>query len=145
MMRGLLAWRRSAAASVAGRKWVWTSMVIESRRLPALAAAIVIHWTNGSARPRLHSGDGRASGARGPDPRGGAASPGRAHRGRQDQRRRRCLDSPASVERLDASGMVVAPGLINAHYHSGENFNPGPVREPAPRPVVRALASGDAR
>ncbi|MFL5903390.1 MAG: hypothetical protein ACJ76Q_06180, partial [Solirubrobacteraceae bacterium] len=35
------------------------------------------------------------------------------------------LDAPACVERLDASGMLVAPGLINAHYHSGENFNPG--------------------
>ena len=26
---------------------------------------------------------------------------------------------------LDATGTIVAPGLINAHYHSGENFNPG--------------------
>ena len=29
------------------------------------------------------------------------------------------------VERLDASGMALIPGLINAHFHSGENFNPG--------------------
>jgi 5-methylthioadenosine/S-adenosylhomocysteine deaminase len=29
------------------------------------------------------------------------------------------------VPRLDAQGMIVAPGLINAHMHSGENFNPG--------------------
>jgi 5-methylthioadenosine/S-adenosylhomocysteine deaminase len=35
------------------------------------------------------------------------------------------LDAPAGAERLDAIGMVVLPGLINAHYHSGENFNPG--------------------
>jgi len=35
------------------------------------------------------------------------------------------LDAPAGTERLDATGMVVLPGLINAHYHSGENFNPG--------------------
>src|SRR3954447_25455519 len=35
------------------------------------------------------------------------------------------LDAPAGVQRIDASGMVVLPGLINAHYHSGENFNPG--------------------
>jgi cytosine/adenosine deaminase-related metal-dependent hydrolase len=32
---------------------------------------------------------------------------------------------PSEVEVLDATGMIVAPGLINAHYHSGENFNPG--------------------
>jgi 5-methylthioadenosine/S-adenosylhomocysteine deaminase len=29
------------------------------------------------------------------------------------------------AEQIDAKGMVVAPGLINAHMHSGENFNPG--------------------
>src|SRR5438309_4396717 len=29
------------------------------------------------------------------------------------------------AERLDARGMLVMPGLINAHMHSGENFNPG--------------------
>lgn len=32
---------------------------------------------------------------------------------------------PSEVESLDATGMIVFPGLINAHYHSGENFNPG--------------------
>jgi 5-methylthioadenosine/S-adenosylhomocysteine deaminase len=37
----------------------------------------------------------------------------------------RDLEPPADVERLDASGMALMPGLINAHYHSGENFNPG--------------------
>lgn len=35
------------------------------------------------------------------------------------------LEPPSEVEVLDAAGMIVAPGLINAHYHSGENFNPG--------------------
>jgi cytosine/adenosine deaminase-related metal-dependent hydrolase len=35
------------------------------------------------------------------------------------------LESPSEIEVLDAEGMIVAPGLINAHYHSGENFNPG--------------------
>jgi cytosine/adenosine deaminase-related metal-dependent hydrolase len=29
------------------------------------------------------------------------------------------------AERLDASGMALMPGLVNAHFHSGENFNPG--------------------
>jgi 5-methylthioadenosine/S-adenosylhomocysteine deaminase len=35
------------------------------------------------------------------------------------------LEPPSEVEALDAGGTIVAPGLINAHYHSGENFNPG--------------------
>ena len=29
---------------------------------------------------------------------------------------------------LDASDAYVLPGLINAHYHSAENFNPGSTR-----------------
>ncbi len=29
------------------------------------------------------------------------------------------------VAELDASGFLVSPGLVNAHMHSGENFNPG--------------------
>ena len=32
---------------------------------------------------------------------------------------------PAGTPELDATGMIVAPGLINAHMHSGENLNPG--------------------
>ena len=32
---------------------------------------------------------------------------------------------PGDVESIDASGCLVIPGLINAHYHSAENFNPG--------------------
>jgi cytosine/adenosine deaminase-related metal-dependent hydrolase len=35
------------------------------------------------------------------------------------------IDAPADLERLDASGMLVLPGLVNSHMHSGENFNPG--------------------
>jgi cytosine/adenosine deaminase-related metal-dependent hydrolase len=30
-----------------------------------------------------------------------------------------------AAEHVDGSGMAAFPGLINAHYHSGENFNPG--------------------
>jgi 5-methylthioadenosine/S-adenosylhomocysteine deaminase len=30
-----------------------------------------------------------------------------------------------SAPELSAEGCLVLPGLINAHYHSGENFNPG--------------------
>lgn len=33
--------------------------------------------------------------------------------------------SHVDAERLDAGGMLIVPGLINAHMHSGENFNPG--------------------
>jgi cytosine/adenosine deaminase-related metal-dependent hydrolase len=29
------------------------------------------------------------------------------------------------AESLDASGTALMPGLVNAHFHSGENFNPG--------------------
>lgn len=35
------------------------------------------------------------------------------------------LDGLEDVPVLDASGCIVAPGLVNAHMHSGENFNPG--------------------
>ena len=35
------------------------------------------------------------------------------------------LGGPDGVPVLDASGCIVAPGLVNAHMHSGENFNPG--------------------
>jgi 5-methylthioadenosine/S-adenosylhomocysteine deaminase len=29
------------------------------------------------------------------------------------------------AEIVDASGAIVSPGLVNSHFHSGENFNPG--------------------
>jgi 5-methylthioadenosine/S-adenosylhomocysteine deaminase len=32
---------------------------------------------------------------------------------------------PADFEVLDASGCAIIPGLVNAHFHSGENLNPG--------------------
>jgi 5-methylthioadenosine/S-adenosylhomocysteine deaminase len=35
------------------------------------------------------------------------------------------LGAVDGVRELDASGCFVAPGLINGHYHSAENFNPG--------------------
>ena len=35
------------------------------------------------------------------------------------------LDGLEDVPVLDASGFIVAPGLVNAHLHSGENFNAG--------------------
>ncbi|HEY2771352.1 MAG TPA: amidohydrolase family protein [Solirubrobacteraceae bacterium] len=31
----------------------------------------------------------------------------------------------ADAERLDATGKLIFPGFVNAHMHSGENFNPG--------------------
>lgn len=35
------------------------------------------------------------------------------------------IASSGDAPELDASGAYVLPGLINAHFHSGENFNPG--------------------
>jgi len=35
------------------------------------------------------------------------------------------FDAPSETPVLDAGATIVAPGLINAHYHSNENFNPG--------------------
>ena len=35
------------------------------------------------------------------------------------------VDAPEGVPVIDAGGDYVVPGLINAHYHSNENFNPG--------------------
>jgi 5-methylthioadenosine/S-adenosylhomocysteine deaminase len=35
------------------------------------------------------------------------------------------LDAPSGAEVVDATEMALFPGLINAHMHSGENFNPG--------------------
>jgi cytosine/adenosine deaminase-related metal-dependent hydrolase len=35
------------------------------------------------------------------------------------------VETPDGARELDARGDYVVPGLINAHYHSNENFNPG--------------------
>lgn len=35
------------------------------------------------------------------------------------------VDPPAGASEVDAAGDFVTAGLINSHYHSGENFNPG--------------------
>jgi 5-methylthioadenosine/S-adenosylhomocysteine deaminase len=35
------------------------------------------------------------------------------------------VDAPEGAREIDARGDYVVPGLINAHYHSNENFNPG--------------------
>lgn len=35
------------------------------------------------------------------------------------------VSAPGDTPELDATGSFVVPGLINAHMHSGENFNPG--------------------
>jgi cytosine/adenosine deaminase-related metal-dependent hydrolase len=35
------------------------------------------------------------------------------------------VDEAAGTAVIDARGTVVSPGLINAHYHSNENLNPG--------------------
>jgi 5-methylthioadenosine/S-adenosylhomocysteine deaminase len=34
-------------------------------------------------------------------------------------------EPPSGTPVLDAAGTIVMPGLVNAHMHSGENFNPG--------------------
>lgn len=35
------------------------------------------------------------------------------------------VEAPARIPTLDAAGALVVPGLVNAHTHSGENYNPG--------------------
>ena len=35
------------------------------------------------------------------------------------------VEAPAGAREIDATGRYVTAGLINSHYHSGENFNPG--------------------
>ena len=35
------------------------------------------------------------------------------------------VTAPRGIAELDARGQLVVPGLVNAHTHSGENFNPG--------------------
>lgn len=35
------------------------------------------------------------------------------------------IEVPPDAQVIDADGDYVVPGLINAHYHSNENFNPG--------------------
>ncbi len=35
------------------------------------------------------------------------------------------VSAAPDVETVDASGCAVIPGFVNAHFHSGENFNPG--------------------
>jgi 5-methylthioadenosine/S-adenosylhomocysteine deaminase len=34
-------------------------------------------------------------------------------------------EAPSGVPELNALGTIVIPGLVNAHMHSGENYNPG--------------------
>ncbi len=35
------------------------------------------------------------------------------------------IEPPQGATEIDAAGEYVVPGLINSHYHSAENFNPG--------------------
>jgi cytosine/adenosine deaminase-related metal-dependent hydrolase len=55
------------------------------------------------------------------------------------------LEAPSEIEVLDATGTIVIPGLVNAHFHSGESFSPGLYENlPLELWLARSHQAGDA-